>query len=239
MDFINIIGYKVDKKKYKEMESVSEKIKSAYKGSKDIYDDMLTKNKLWSKIYIRVFWNMDFLEIAEKILKMIPENFSGSLLDVPCGTINLTLEYYSKLKDAEIEALDYTEEMLEIARDRVSRLELENINIVEGDVADLPYEDEYFDIVTSMNGFHSFPDKDKSYSETARVLKKGGMFCGCHYIRGEYGITDFVVKALLTKRGWFSPPFQTKEEAFKVLSSYYSEVELFNDKAIMWFRCIK
>lgn len=218
---------------------MSDKIRYAYKRSKNIYDDMLTKNKLWSKIYIRAIWNIDFLVIIEKVLAMIPENFSGKLLDVPCGTLNLTSEFYSRISDAEIEALDYTEEMLEIARDRASRMKLQNINIVQGDVGELSYKSNYFDIILSMNGLHSFPDKKKAYSETARVLKKGGMFCGCCYIRGENKITDLVVNLWLARRGWFTPPFQTREEALNILSSYYSEVEVFNDKAILWFKCIK
>ena len=218
---------------------MKDKIKSAYRGSKNIYGDMLTKNKLWSKIYISTLWNIDFLEITQRILDMIPKDFDGKLLDVPCGTLNLTCETYSKIKNAKIEALDYTEEMLEIAIDRASRFNLANINIVQGDVGNLPYENNHFDIITSMNGFHSFPDKEKAYSETARVLKKGGMFCGCYYIREENKITDFTVDFVLSKRGWFNPPFQTKEEALNVLNNYYSEVELFNNKSIMWFKCIK
>lgn len=152
---------------------MKDKIKSAYRGSKNIYDDMLTKNKLWSKIYISTFWNIDFLEITQRILDMIPKDFDGKLLDVPCGTLNLTCETYSKIKNAEIEALDYTEEMLEIAVDRASSFNLENINIVQGDVGNLPYENNHFDIITSMNGFHSFPDKEESSTSLAWAKRLG------------------------------------------------------------------
>lgn len=214
-------------------------MKSAYGGSKNVYDDMLTKKKLWSKLYISTFWNIDFLAIADNIVDMIPDDFAGRLLDVPCGTLNLTAEHYAKLKAAEIEALDYTEAMLDIGRDRAQEFELDHVNLVQGDVGDLPYADAYFDIVVSMNGFHSFPDKQSAYSETARVLKTGGMFCGCYYIRGEYKPTDLIVNAWLMRIGWFTPPFQTRDEALAVLGAYYSEVELFNNKSIVWFRCIK
>ena len=33
-------------------------------------------------------------------------------------------------------------------------------------------ENETFDMVLSMNGFHAFPDKDHAFQETWRVLKK-------------------------------------------------------------------
>lgn len=86
-----------------------------------------------------------------------------------------------------------------------------------------------------MNGFHSFPDKEKAYSETARVLKKGGMFCGCYYIREENKITDFTVDFVLSKRGWFNPPFQTKEEALNVLNNLGFLVKLYHSRILMQY----
>jgi ubiquinone/menaquinone biosynthesis C-methylase UbiE len=46
---------------------------------------------------------------------------------------------------------------------------------MQGDVGNLKFSNETFDIVLSMNGFHAFPDKEKAFSETARVIKKGGI----------------------------------------------------------------
>lgn len=45
-----------------------------------------------------------------------------------------------------------------------------------GDVSYLKMNDESYDIVVSMNGFHAFPDKKKAFQETWRVLKPGGTF---------------------------------------------------------------
>lgn len=72
-------------------------------------------------------------------------------------------------------------------------------------------DDSSFDIVLSMNGFHAFPDKEKAFRETWRVLKPGGKFIACFYIKGKSGITDSLVKNVLSKKGWFTPPFQTEE----------------------------
>ena len=45
--------------------------------------------------------------------------------------------------------------------------------------------DESFDIVVSMNGFHAFPDKQKAFGETWRVLKPGGTFLICNECSGD------------------------------------------------------
>ena len=217
---------------------MKDKIKESYKQSKNIYDDVLTQSKWWSKLYIRLFWGVDDIEIAEKLFHMLPDNFNGSLLDVPCGTLNLTASKYAQMKNAAITCLDYSEDMLSRANQRIEQ-GLPNIAAVQGDVDNLPFENDTFDMVLSMNGFHAFPRKDLAYAETARVLKPGGQFLGCFYVKGEYKPSDFVVNTVLAKKGWFTPLFQTKEDVWKSLKRYYSSVELDSDKAMVWFRCIK
>ena len=72
----------------KETEQVTDRIKSAYHTSKNIYDDVLTQGSVFSRLYIRFFWSgTDDNEIAEKVLSYIPDDFDGRLLDVPVGTI--------------------------------------------------------------------------------------------------------------------------------------------------------
>ena len=65
---------------------------------------------------------------------------------------------------------------------------------VQGDVGKLPTENETFDMVLSMNGFHTFPDKDKAFQETWRVLKKDGTFIACFYIKEKSRVTDWLQK---------------------------------------------
>ena len=170
---------------------------------------------------------------------MLPEDFTASLLDVPCGTLNLTANQYLEMPLCSITCLDYSEDMLAVARKRIARHSLSHVSTIQGDVGNLPFENNVFDIVLSMNGFHAFPDKERAFLETARVLKTGGMFVGCFYIKGENKRSDFVVNTILAKKGWFTPPFQTKNDVHAVLRSHYTTVEIFSEKAMVWFKCIK
>jgi len=46
---------------------MGDKIKQSYKQSKNIYDDVLTQGKWWSRLYIKLFWSgVDDNEIARK-----------------------------------------------------------------------------------------------------------------------------------------------------------------------------
>lgn len=215
-------------------------IKKAYKSSKNIYDDTLTGNKFWAKLYNNLFWaGVDDTIIAKKVLDIIPHDFSGEILDVPVGTAVFTVEKYAALPLAQIVCLDYSEDMLMQAQSRFNERQISNIKCVQGDVGNLPFEDNRFDILISMNGFHAFPDKEKAFAETYRVLRKGGIFSGCFYIKGECRRTDFLIDHFLSPKGWFTPPFQKFSELKHTLEELYSSVKISNEHSIAYFQCVK
>lgn len=217
---------------------MADKIQDAYESSKNIYDGVLTQGNFFSRMYIKLFWSgTDDNEIARKVLSYIPDDFSGKLLDVPVGTAVFTQRKWSSLKNAHITCLDYSTDMLEQAKRRLDGQA--HINFIQGDVGNLQMDDESFDIVLSMNGFHAFSDKQKAFSETCRVLKSGGDFIACFYIRGKSKRTDWLVKNILAKKGWFTPPFQTEEELKNTLQKMYKEVELHVDGSMAYFHCVK
>ena len=217
---------------------MADKIQDAYESSKNIYDGILTQGNFFSRMYIKLFWSgTDDNEIARKVLSYIPDDFSGKLLDVPVGTAVFTQRKWSTLKNARITCLDYSTDMLEQAKRRLDGKA--HINFIQGDVGNLQMDDESFDIVLSMNGFHAFPDKQKAFSETCRVLKSGGDFIACFYIKGKSKRTDWLVKNILAKKGWFTPPFQTEEELKNTLQKMYKEVELHVDGSMAYFHCVK
>lgn len=217
---------------------MADKIQHAYHDSKNIYDDVLTQRSFLSKLYIKLFWSgTDDNEIARKVLAYIPDDFSGVLLDVPVGTAVFTKEKWKSLSKAEIICLDYSEDMLAQAEAHLA--DCPHISCVQGDVGQLPLENESCDIVLSMNGFHAFPDKQKAFQEIWRVLKPGGKFIACYYIKGESSITDWLVKNILAKKGWFTPPFQTKSEIKELLEQQYERVDFHTDGSMVYFACVK
>ena len=217
---------------------MGDKIQAAYQASKDIYDDVLTQGSLFSRLYIKLFWSgTDDREIARRVLSWIPTDFSGTLLDVPVGTAVFTEKKWRALSRARITCLDYSEDMIAQARRRLA--DCPHITCVRGDVGALPMEDGTFDIVLSMNGFHAFPDKERAFRETWRVLRPGGQLIACFYIRGKSGVTDWLVKNILAKKGWFTPPFPTEAELRATLASLYRETDLHTDGSMVCFRCTK
>ncbi len=175
----------------------------------------------------------------EKALSGVPEDFSGKLLEVPVGTGVLTMPVYRDLPDADITCLDYSEDMMRKAKERAGRMGIRNVSFLQGDVGALPFADESFDVVLSLNGFHAFPDKEAAYQETWRVLKKGGTFCGCFYIRGQCARTDWIIRNMYQKLGYFTPPYETAGSLKKRLGELYAEAEVTAVEGIGCFRCRK
>ena len=222
-----------------------DQIKSAYKqlgGSASFYDGMITCSTLPGKAVCGLVWNMDSEKNTRYLMHAlagIPEDFSGKLLEVPVGTGVLTMPVYRELQSAEITCLDYSAEMMDKARKRAEAAGIKNITFRQGDVGALPFADESFDIVLSLNGFHAFPDKEAAWRETHRVLKKGGTFCGCFYIQGGCKRTDWFIRKLYVPKGFFTPPFETEDSLRQRLSGMYEEVSVSSVEGMGCFRCRK
>ncbi len=222
-----------------------DQIRNAYRttgGQASFYDGMMTYSTLLGKAICRAVWNMDGeknVAYLEKALSGIPEDFSGKLLEVPVGTGVLTMPVYQSLPQANITCLDYSPDMMASAQEKAKRLGISNVAFTQGEVGALPFADESFDIVLSLNGFHAFPDKEAAYRETCRVLKKGGTFCGCFYIKGECGRTDWFIKHLYQPKGYFTAPYETQSSLRERLSRMYQSAEVTAVEGIGCFLCRK
>lgn len=221
-----------------------EMIQNAYRftGKSSFYDGMITCDTLIGKLVCRLVWDMNKEECTEyqlQAISAIPEGFSGRLLEVPVGTGVITMPLYRTLTDADIVCLDYSPDMMAQAEKRAQNLGMDNITFKQGDVGKLPFESECFDIVLSMNGFHVFPDKEAAYQECFRVLKPGGIFCGCMYISGLQRRTDWIIRNVYQRLKFMSPPQETMASLKKRLKNTYAEVEITNFKSVACFACRK
>lgn len=212
-------------------------IAEGYKKNSDKYDDYITSSKLWSKIVVKLIWGLRDEEYVDTIVPLLPDDFHGKLLDIPAGTAVFTHNKYRQMKDADIVCVDYSQEMLNHAVSRLAALD--NVKCLQGDAGCLPFESEAFDIVLSMNGVHAFPDKQKAFNEIFRVLKSGGKFVGCFYIKGERAMTDFFVRNIFVPNGTFTPPFMSIKDVKTFLDAKCSDVQIWNKRSIVCFEGIK
>jgi demethylmenaquinone methyltransferase/2-methoxy-6-polyprenyl-1,4-benzoquinol methylase len=100
------------------------------------------------------------------------------VLDVATGTGDLAIavckEAKKRGKSVHVEALDFNEDMLKIARKKLKRMCIPNIRVVSGDALRTSYKERSFDVITSGFALRNFDDLEAFISETKRLLKPGG-----------------------------------------------------------------
>src|SRR5215217_5822160 len=93
------------------------------------------------------------------------------VLDVACGTGNASIP--AAKAGARVTGLDFAPPLLEIARERSADAMVE-IDFLEGDAQELPFEDASFDRVVSTFGHMFAPDHERTAGELLRVCRPGG-----------------------------------------------------------------
>jgi SAM-dependent methyltransferase len=109
---------------------------------------------------------------------------SGSVLDVGCGTGEITERLATKYPKATFVGVDLEEQHLERARDRCARFG-ERVRFQIGDALALSFEDEQFDLVVCRHLLQAIPNAPKALAEIRRVLRPGGR---AHLIAEDYGM---------------------------------------------------
>lgn len=111
-----------------------------------------------------------------KHLNISPDDI---VLDIGCGggmNINRMAQTAKK-----VYGVDYSIESVKLSKEvNEDFIKEGKVEIYEGNVMDLPFDDDSFDIVTAFETVYFWPDIVKSFGEVKRVLKPGGMFLiGC------------------------------------------------------------
>ncbi len=170
---------------------------------KDFYDQLSSRyTELISKCVPR------YGEMLGNMFLYFPDDFKpGRILDLGCGTGNLTQKILEHFPEAEIDALDLSEDILAESRKRFAKFP--NIRYIQADFKNMHLPPGSYDLVMSGIAIHHIEDpyKIKLYKEVYQALSKNGLFVFADQTRG---ITDEIYHKNISC--W-------KEEAFKLGST--------------------
>ena len=99
------------------------------------------------------------------------------VLDLACGTGDLTQAFAKHSEAASVLGMDFTNEMLDIARQKQqarSDLYADRIQYRQGDAMDLPLEDASFEVVSMAFGIRNVQQPERAIAECFRLLVPGG-----------------------------------------------------------------
>lgn len=116
-------------------------------------------------------WSFYIEATTQETLRRTPMSANAKVLDVGCGTGELLRRLRAKYPDATLAGIDPVDQMLEVARDKLSSKE----DLRTGYADALPWANASFDVVISCNMFHYITHPVDALQEMGRVVRPGGV----------------------------------------------------------------
>lgn len=140
----------------------------------------------------------DIRPVHEHILSLLDGSSATAVLDIGCGRGEHLRMFTEQVPESvQLVGIDSSEKAIEEARTVTAgdpRFTFLVHDVTEG----VPFEDETFDRVFSVNVLEAIPDKDSLLKEVHRVLRPGGRVVFSHF-DWDSQLYDGVDKALVRK----------------------------------------
>jgi ubiquinone/menaquinone biosynthesis C-methylase UbiE len=159
----------------------------------------------WAPYYDFVT-NLMTLGHARPLRKLTVDNAlikpDDSVLDVGCGTGEVTLLAKTRAKAGKVYGIDPAPEMIAMARKKAARRNLD-IDFRVGVIESLPFPDSSIYVVTSSLMMHHLPEdlKVRGLAEIYRVLKRGGRLLIADFMRPTGSFLNHIFIAFTRHQG--------------------------------------
>ena len=153
---------------------------------------------IWLGMTDDIYFDQSFEFTKERFLKnkIDPYQFFKDkiVLDAGCGSGKFSTAI-ARFGAKKVIGLDIGEKGLEFARKQAAKTDFESIlEYRSGSLLDMPFEDDYADIVWSNGVVHHTLNYEKCIQEFSRVIKPGGsLFL---YVNGRFGLFELLVDSL-------------------------------------------
>jgi ubiquinone/menaquinone biosynthesis C-methylase UbiE len=138
---------------------------------------------------------------------------SGTVIDLGSGTGYLSIEIAKKIPGVQVYGVDLSRQMVKIASRHAK--DVGNVRFDLGNVAKLPFEDDWVDFIVSTGALHHWKKPAKVFDECYRVLKSGKeawIYDGCpdalkheaDRIKKEYGFWVYRILSKVTEMHGFA-----------------------------------
>lgn len=165
-------------------------------------------------IFDKTYHRYDFITVflsygmdkgwKRKLVEMAGLHGNERVLDLACGTGDITFALAAALKSGEAIGLDLTQGMLTLAESKRRQARLNNTSFERGDIMHLPHTDASFEVVTGGYALRNVPDITGALAEIHRVLKPGGRFFSLDFGHPRNRLYDWAYLQYLTVVGSLS-----------------------------------
>ncbi len=125
--------------------------------------------------------NSGHAKLADWGMAFLPRTSPRRIADLGCGGGRNAGELLKRYPSAYITALDYSETSVAKTR-KTNRAAVAagRCSVIRGDVAELPLEEDVFDLVTAFETVYFWPGLEKCFAGVYRALRPGGLFMICN-----------------------------------------------------------
>jgi ubiquinone/menaquinone biosynthesis C-methylase UbiE len=125
----------------------------------------------WSAVYDRPrFQDATYRPVHDAVLELLVAARPATIVDLGCGTGQLTLRLTERFPDARIIGIDYSAGMMRQAADRVEG----DAIILQADAHHLPLRPGSADVVVCTESFHWYRDQRRVLAGLASIIRPGG-----------------------------------------------------------------
>ncbi len=146
------------------------------KSLKNVKDHFEEEAKGYDELILKLIPH--YKGMIKSLISSIPFEDSKSIkvLDLGCGTGNITAEVKKRYTNAHVTCIDLAEHMIDIARFKLT--EYNDIKYKVGDLRHIPFDNDYDLIISSLALHHLQTDEEKIavYHKIYNSLKEGGVF---------------------------------------------------------------
>lgn len=158
------------------------------------------------------------------------------ILDIGCGGGMTLKRMSSDIVNGHLTGLDYSK----ISVEESTRLNAKDVtsgkmDIIEASVEKMPFSDNYFDKIITVESFYFWPNPSENLKEVLRVIKPGGCF---HIVADIYGKEGLDTKDVenIARYELFNP---TPEEFTALLKAAgFSQIVIFTEDNTSWI-CVQ
>ena len=189
-------------------------------------------NKTFDNVAKNYDKNEQFIISAKKLVEFIPhdKNESFTILDLSTGTGNISIELAKSYKNATIFAVDISEQMLNIAKNKAKALNIDNITFYKQDVENLTLNNNEFDIVTCGYGLFFYPNMDETYKNICNIIKPNGKFIFSSFTDDAFNPYTNIFLDLLKNSYNIEPPKRLENRLLKTVKEVEELAKTTNPK---------
>lgn len=132
-------------------------------------------------------WSLSFFEFKEE----------DKVLDIGCGGGETIRKISEKLKKGKIYGVDYSELSVKLStHHNAEDVECGKVSVIEASFEKLPFDDNSFDKIITVESFYFWSDPQENLKEVYRVLAKAGRFLIVADINGDAELDETDIEGI-------------------------------------------